>query len=68
MTVVPTIDKACFSIAVASMIHQNIDRVLGEVHDLKGYRQRERGRGVKLGEVLPKEPATCAEGLDPEVP
>ena len=37
------------TIAVASVIHQNVDPELGEVPDLEGYRQREGICDVKLG-------------------
>ena len=41
------------TIAVAGVIHQDIDPELGEIPDLDGYRQREGIRDVKLGEELP---------------
>ena len=43
------------TIAVAGVIHQDVDPELGEVPDLEGYRQREGVRDVKLGDELPKD-------------
>ena len=43
------------TIAVASVIHQDVDPELGEVPDLEGYRQREGVRDVKLGDELPED-------------
>ena len=43
------------SIAVASVIHQDVDPELGEVPDLEGYHQREGVCDVKLGDELPKD-------------
>ena len=43
------------TIAVAGVIHQDVDPELGEVPDLEGYRQREGVRDVKLGDELPED-------------
>ena len=39
---VPVDDTDGATIAVAGVIHQDVDPELGEVPDLEGYRQRER--------------------------
>ena len=52
------------TIAVAGVIHQDVDPELGEVPDLEGYRQREGVRDVKLGDELPEDQRrTCLERL-----
>ena len=43
------------TVAVAGVIHQDVDPELGEVPDLEGYRQREGVRDVKLGDELPED-------------
>ena len=53
--VVPVGDTDGAAIAVANVIHQDVDPELGEVPDLEGYRQREWVRDVKLGEELPED-------------
>ena len=53
--VVPVDDTDGATIAVAGVIHQDIDPELGEVPDLEGYRQREGVRDVKLGDELSKD-------------
>ena len=52
---VPVDDTVGATIAVAGVIHQDIDPELGEVPDLEGYRQREGIRDVKLGDELPED-------------
>ena len=53
--VVPIDDTDGATIAVAGVIHQDVDPELGEVPDLEGYRQREGVRDVKLGDELPED-------------
>ena len=53
MVTVDSTDGA--TIAVAGVIHQDVDPELGEVPDLEGYRQREGVRDVKLGDELPED-------------
>ena len=53
--VVPVDDTDGATVAVAGVIHQDIDPELGEVPDLEGYRQREGVRDVKLGDELPED-------------
>ena len=53
--VVPVDSTDGATIAVAGVIHQDVDPELGEVPDLEGYRQREGVRDVKLGEELPED-------------
>ena len=43
------------TVAVAGVIHQDVDPELGEVPDLEGYRQGEGVRDVKLGDELPED-------------
>ena len=43
------------TVAVASVIHQDVDPELGEVPDLEDYRQRERVCDVKMGDELSKD-------------
>ena len=43
------------TVAVASVIHQDVEPKLGEVPDLEGYRQREEVCDVKLGDELPED-------------
>ena len=43
------------TVAVAGVIHQDVDPELGEVPDLEGYHQREGVRDVKLGDELPED-------------
>ena len=43
------------TIAVAGVIHQDVNPDLEEVPDLEGYRQREGVRDVKLGDELPED-------------
>ena len=50
VNVVSTNEEDCATVAVASVIHQDVDPDLGEVPDLEGYRQREGVHDVKLGE------------------
>ena len=42
------------TIAVAGVIHQDVDPEPGEVPDLEGYHQREGVPDVKLGDKLPE--------------
>ena len=49
---VPTDDTDGATVAVAGVIHQDVNPELGEVPDLKGYRQREGVCNVKLGDEL----------------
>ena len=65
LNVVPTNSKDGTTVAVAGVTHQHIDLELGEVPDLEGFCQRE-GTQVQRGST--RGPATCAEGVDPEVP
>ena len=53
--VVPVDDTDGTTVAVAGVIHQDVDPELGEVPDLEGYRQREGVRDVKLGDELPED-------------
>ena len=53
--VVPVDDTDGATVAVAGVIHQDVDPELGEVPDLEGYRQREGVRDVKLGDELPED-------------
>ena len=53
--VVPVDDTDGATIAVAGVIHQDVNPELGEVPDLKGYRQREVVCDVKLGDELPED-------------
>ena len=53
--VVPVDSTDGATIAVAGVIHQDVDPELGEVPDLEGYRQREGVRDVKLGDELPED-------------
>ena len=53
MVTVDSTDGA--TVAVAGVIHQDVDPELGEVPDLEGYRQREGVRDVKLGDELPED-------------
>ena len=52
---VPVDDTDGATIAVAGVIHQNVDSELGKVPDLGGYRQREGVNDVKLGDELPED-------------
>ena len=52
---VPVDDTDGATVAVAGVIHQDVDPELGEVPDLEGYRQREGVRDVKLGDELPED-------------
>ena len=49
--VVPVDDTDGATVAVAGVIHQDVDPELGEVPDLEGYRQREGVCDVKLGDA-----------------
>ena len=53
--VVPVDDTDGATVAVAGVIHQDVDPELGEVPDLEGYRQREGVCDVKLGDELPED-------------
>ena len=53
--VVPVDSTDGATVAVAGVIHQDVDPELGEVPDLEGYRQREGVRDVKLGDELPED-------------
>ena len=53
--VVPVDDTDSATIAVASVIQEDIHPELGEVHDLDGYGQREGVHDVKLGDELPED-------------
>ena len=55
LNVVPVDDTDGATVAVAGVIHQDVDPELGEVPDLEGYRQREGVRDVKLGDELPED-------------
>ena len=61
--VVPVDDTDGATVAVASVIHQDVDPELGEVPDLEGYRQREGVRDVKLGDELPEDQRRVLEDL-----
>ena len=52
---VPVDATDCTTVAVAGVIHQDVDPELGEVPDLEGYCQREGVRDVKLGDELPED-------------
>ena len=52
---VPIDDSDGATIAVASVIHQDIIPELGEVPDLEHYRKRKGVCDVKLGDELPKD-------------
>ena len=45
---IPVDDTDGATVAVAGVIHQDVDPELGEVPDLEGYRQREGVRDMKL--------------------
>ena len=53
--VVPVDSLVGATIAVAGVIHQEVDQELGEVLDLEGYCQREGVCDIKLGEELPED-------------
>ena len=53
--VVPVDDTDGTTVAVAGVIHHDVDPELGEVPDVDGYRQREGVRDVKLGDELPED-------------
>ena len=53
--VVPVDSTDGATIAVAGVIHQDVDPELGEVPDLVGYRQREMVCDMKLGDELPED-------------
>ena len=53
--VVPVDDTDGATVAVAGMIHQDVDLELGEVPDLEVYCQREGVRDVKLDNELPED-------------
>ena len=53
--VVPVDDTDGTTVAVAGVIHQDVDPELREVPDLDGYCQREGVRDVRLGEELPED-------------
>ena len=53
--VVPVDDIGGATVAVAGVIHQDVNPELGEVPDLDGYRQREGVCDVKLGDELPED-------------
>ena len=55
VNVVPVDDTDGATVAVAGVIHQDVDPELGEVPDLEGYRQKEGVRDVKLGDELPED-------------
>ena len=52
---VPVDDTDGATVAVAGVIHQDVDPELGEVPDLESYRQREGVRVMKLGDELPED-------------
>ena len=52
---VPVDDTDGTTVAVAGVIHQDINPELGEVPDLEGYCQREGVHDVKLGDELPED-------------
>ena len=66
--VVPVDDTDGATVAVAGVIHQDVDPELGEVPDLEGYRQREGVREVKLGEELPEDQRRVLKDLVPRYP
>ena len=47
------------TVAVAGVIHQDVNPELGEVPDLEGYCQREGVRDVKLGDEFFRGSMTC---------
>ena len=53
--VVPVDSTDGATVAVAGVIHQDVDPELGEVPDPEGYRHREGVRDVKFSEELPKD-------------
>ena len=53
--VVPIDNSDGAAVALAGVIHQDVDPELGEVPDLEDYRQREGVRDVKFGNELPKD-------------
>ena len=53
--VVPIDSTDGATVAVADVIHQDVDLELGEVPDLEGYHQREGVRDVKFGDELPED-------------
>ena len=53
--VVPVNSTDGATIAVAGVTHHDVDPELGEVSDLKGYRQREGVSDMKLGDELPED-------------
>ena len=68
--VVPIDSTDGATVALAGVIHQDVDPELGEVPDLEGYRQREGVRDMKLGDELPEDQRgipmclpTCLERL-----
>ena len=56
---VPVNDTDGATVAVAGVIHQDVDPELGEVPNLEGYRQREGVHAVNLGDELPKDHFVC---------
>ena len=61
--VVPVDGTDGATVAVAGVIHQDVDPELGEVPDLEGYRQREGVRDVKLGDELPEDQRSVLKDL-----
>ena len=45
VNMVPATDEDGATVAVAGVIHQDIDPEMGKVPDLEGYRQRELEKG-----------------------
>ena len=60
--VVPADDSDGTTIAVAGVIHQDVNPELGEVPDMEGYRKGELVHDLKLGDEFTRRSTTCAEG------
>ena len=59
----PVDDTDGATIAVAGVIHQDVDPELGEVPDLERYHQREGVRDMKLGDELPEDQGRVLKDL-----
>ena len=66
--VVPADDTDGVNVAVACVIHQDVDPELEEVPDLEGYCQREGVCDVKLGEELPEDQRRLPKNLVQKYP
>ena len=65
---VPVDDTDGVTVAVAHVIHEDVDPELGEVPDLEGYCQREGVRDVKLGDELPEDQQRVLKDLVRRIP